>query len=95
MQKCAAFFWRWEVVRALSIAPASTPPTFHDETLAVPDPRRVAPAEAGAYPASRSRPTDVMGPSLRWGDGSFGAGTLVWLQGGVGGATRARFAQNA
>jgi hypothetical protein len=31
----------------------------------------VAPAKAGAYLACRFRLKDVMGPSLRWGDGSF------------------------
>ena len=29
----------------------------------------VAPAQAGAYRVYRSRLTDVMDPSLRWGDG--------------------------
>ena len=31
----------------------------------------VAPAQAGAYRAFRVRPTDVMGPSLRWDDGGW------------------------
>jgi hypothetical protein len=31
----------------------------------------VAPAKAGAYLAYCARLTDVMGPSLRWGDGVY------------------------
>jgi hypothetical protein len=31
----------------------------------------VAPAQAGAYLAYCAQRTDVMGPSLRWGDGVY------------------------
>jgi hypothetical protein len=44
------------------------PPSSANSLLANPI---VAPAQAGAYRAFRVRPTDVMGPSLRWDDGGF------------------------
>lgn len=46
------------------------------------NPHCVAPADAGAYPAYRFRLTGVMGPSLRWGDGGFGAGAALAVDGG-------------
>lgn len=80
VQKCAAFFLvdvpRWGLKRqAIGFGAikggGSRVRRSSFNTPHLLRPHHVAPAEAGAYRAFRARLTDVIGPSLRRGDGSW------------------------